>query len=103
MQSNRLMKMRHTVVSKIKIRGQGMTEYLVILGLIAIAAIAVFSFFGQTLRHQVAGMANEVSGNSGTSEVTAAGASAKKATSNATKNMNMKTYTDGGASGSGGQ
>ena len=42
--------------------GQGMTEYLIIVALIAITGIAVYSFFGQTLRHQMAGISQELSG-----------------------------------------
>ena len=36
--------------------GQGMTEYLIIVALIAITGISVYSFFGQTLRRQMAGI-----------------------------------------------
>ena len=89
---------RFTVLGKV--RGQGMTEYLVILGLIAIAAIAAFSFFGQTVRSQVAGMAKEVGGESGAAEVTAAQGAAGKASTNAAINMNMGTYSKGGNDGS---
>ena len=32
--------------------GQGMTEYLIVVALIAVAAIGVYGFFGQTLRSQ---------------------------------------------------
>ncbi|ADU34717.1 Flp pilus assembly pilin Flp [Variovorax boronicumulans] len=97
MQIHRLTQLSRQLASKIKIRGQGMTEYLVILGLIAIAAIAVFSFFGQTMRNQVAGMAKEVGGQSGATEVTNAQTAAGKASTNAQVNMNMSTYTKGGA------
>jgi len=72
MNTQRLSQVRRRIVSKIKVKGQGMTEYLVILGLIAISAIAVFSFFGQTLRNQVAGMSQEVGGKTGSAEVTKA-------------------------------
>lgn len=85
--------------SRLKSRGQGMTEYLVILGLIAIAAIAAFSFFGQTVRSQVAGMAKEVGGESGQEGVTAAQAASAKAMTNAQANYNMSTYTKGGNDG----
>ena len=44
-------------------RGQGMTEYIIIVALIAIAAIGVFSMFGKTVRNQAAGLAKELSGN----------------------------------------
>jgi len=75
--------------------GQGMTEYLIVVALIAISAIAVFSFFGQTMRHQVAGIANELAGEDSTSSVT----NAKTAASNAnnpqkgTKPVNMGDYS----------
>ena len=45
-------------------RGQGMTEYIIIVALIAVAAIAVYQFFGQTIRSQTACIALEVSGQS---------------------------------------
>jgi len=39
-----------------------MTEYIIIVALIAVAAIAVYQFFGQTIRSQTAGIAKEVAG-----------------------------------------
>jgi type IV pilus assembly protein PilA len=42
--------------------GQGMTEYIIIVALIAIAAIAVYTGFGDVVRGQVGGMAEELSG-----------------------------------------
>ena len=50
-------------------RGQGMTEYIIIVALIAIAAIGVFSMFGKTVRNQAAGLAKEVSGNSASTAI----------------------------------
>jgi Flp pilus assembly pilin Flp len=49
-------------ISKRKSRGQGMTEYIVIVALIAVAAIAIYQLFGATIRNQTAGMAMEVAG-----------------------------------------
>lgn len=46
--------------------GQGMTEYIIIVALIAITAIAAYGFFGDTLRSQLGGMAQELSGVDGT-------------------------------------
>ncbi|MDN2696700.1 pilus assembly protein [Janthinobacterium sp. SUN073] len=46
--------------------GQGMTEYIVIVALIAVAAIGVYQLFGATIRNQTAGIAMEVSGKNGT-------------------------------------
>ncbi|MEY2333595.1 Flp family type IVb pilin [Acidithiobacillus ferrianus] len=72
--------------------GQGMTEYLIIVALIAITGIAVFSFFGQTLRHQMAGISQELSGKKADSDITAAQGTAGEATTNAGKQKNMSDY-----------
>jgi Flp pilus assembly pilin Flp len=53
-------------------RGQGMTEYIIIVAMIAIAAIAVYQYFGQTVRNQTAAIAQELAGNDGTGAKTAA-------------------------------
>ncbi len=45
-----------------RVLGQGMTEYIIIVALIAIAAIGVFTAFGDVARQQVAGMATELAG-----------------------------------------
>jgi len=45
--------------------GQGMTEYIIIVALIAIAAIAVYTIFGDVVREQVGGMAAELAGGDG--------------------------------------
>lgn len=45
--------------------GQGMTEYIIIVALIAIAAIAVYSFFGDTIRGQMGAMTQELAGQQG--------------------------------------
>jgi Flp pilus assembly pilin Flp len=53
--------------------GQGMTEYIIIVALIAIAAIAAYGLFGDTIRGQVGGMAAELGGGDGTAAITKAG------------------------------
>lgn len=53
-------------------RGQGMTEYIIIVALIAVAAIAAFQFFGQAIRSQTSGIAHEVAGQSAQAAITAA-------------------------------
>lgn len=42
-----------------------MTEYIIIVALIAIAAIAVYTLFGDIVREQVGGMAAELAGGDG--------------------------------------
>lgn len=43
-------------------RGQGMTEYIIIVALIAIAAIGVYTAFGKTVRGQMAVTAQTLAG-----------------------------------------
>ncbi|MCW2858271.1 MAG: hypothetical protein JWR52_3886 [Marmoricola sp.] len=59
--------------------GQGMTEYIVIVALIAVAAIAIYQLFGATVRNQTAGIAMEVAGKNGSAAITQAGTAATKA------------------------
>jgi Flp pilus assembly pilin Flp len=72
--------------------GQGMTEYIIIVALIAVAAIGVYSFFGEAIRGQMAGMTNELSGKAGTAGVAAAKAGATNA-DGATGAKNLGNYT----------
>ena len=65
------MRILSTVARRGKPRGQGMTEYIIIVALIAIAAIGVYSFFGQTVRQPPATTAPEQSGKVVTKENTA--------------------------------
>ena len=68
-------------------RGQAMTEYLVIVALVAVAAIAVYGAFGQVIRAQVAGLARELSGESATQAVDAA----RSASNNALKQKRLNS------------
>ena len=45
--------------------GQGMTEYIIIVALIAIAAIGIYTLFGDTIRDQMGAMTDELAGGSG--------------------------------------
>ncbi len=73
-------------------RGQGMTEYLIIVALIAITGIAVFSFFGQTLRHQMAGISLELSGKKANTEIQGAQTTAGQGVTAAGKQKDMSDY-----------
>ncbi len=53
--------------------GQGMTEYIIIVALIAIAAIAVITIFGQNLRALFAASANALGGEEANANVSNAG------------------------------
>ena len=72
--------MRNLSMKK-RITGQGMVEYIIIVALIAIAAIAAFTMFGDVVRGQVGTMAAELGGQTSTKAkgaVTKAGQSADK-------------------------
>ena len=55
--------------TRLKQLGQGMTEYIIIVALIAIVAITVFNIFGDTVRGQVGNMAAELGGGDGQSDL----------------------------------
>lgn len=74
--------------------GQGMTEYIIVLALIAIAAIGVYSFLGKSVRNQVAGVAQEISGQSAADEVSAAQQAAQQASSNADQDYELGNYDE---------
>lgn len=45
--------------------GQGMTEYIIIVALIAIAAIGIYTLFGDVIRDQMGAMTQELAGGTG--------------------------------------
>ena len=45
------------------IRGQGMTEYIIVVALIALTAVVAVGYFGDTIQAQFAGMGHGLSGN----------------------------------------
>ncbi|CAN5351080.1 membrane protein [soil metagenome] len=69
-----------------------MTEYIIIVALIAIAAIAVYQLFGNTVRNQTAAMAQELAGKDGTTAITSAGAAADRAREQAVVERTLSTY-----------
>lgn len=71
-----------------------MTEYIIIVALIAVAAIAVFQFFGQTVRSQAAGIAQEVSGKSASGNISNAQSAAQSATGEGTAKKGLDKYTN---------
>jgi Flp pilus assembly pilin Flp len=72
--------------------GQGMTEYIIIVALVAVAAIAVYQYFGQVLRAQTAAIAKELAGEDGTQETRAARAAAQGAKEQA-KRKSLSDFT----------
>jgi type IV pilus assembly protein PilA len=82
--------------SRIRQRGQGMTEYIIIVALIAVAAIGVYSYFGQTVRNQTAAIATEVSGKDSGAQITAAQTAATSAQTQGTQNKNLSSFNNNG-------
>ena len=75
-----------------RLRGQGMTEYIIVVALIAVAAIGVYTLFGQTIRNQTAGLALEVSGQTASTAISAAQANADTASTNADVRKGLDNY-----------
>jgi type IV pilus assembly protein PilA len=67
------------------------------VALIAIAAIAVYQYFGNTVRNQTAAIAKELSGSDGTAAKTAAQTAAATAETEANTKRNLDTYTGNAA------
>ncbi len=72
------------------VRGQGMSEYLIIVALIAVAGIAVMGLFGGAARNQVAGLATQAT-------ITASQVSATAAGTDAGTNVHLGNYAGGSA------
>lgn len=80
-------------------RGQGMTEYIIIVGVIAVAAIGAFGFFGDTVENQIAGMAQELSGQDATAEIGAAQTAADASTAAASNHNDLSNYDQNSSGG----
>lgn len=76
--------------------GQGMTEYIVVVALVAIAAIAVYQSLGQVVRSQTAAMARELAGEDGSTQSNAARLAVQKAAGQ-TKARSLKSFTGNAA------
>ena len=74
--------------------GQGMTEYIIIVALIAIAAITVYGLFGDTMRSQVGGMAQELSGQSGQAAIQQSQGSAGNAVGEGANQKRLGSYNN---------
>lgn len=72
--------------------GQGMTEYIIIVALIAIAAIAIYGFFGDTIRGQMGIMTQELAGDEG--QRGAVDEASGQAATEGAKKKTLKTYQE---------
>ncbi len=93
------MKNRNLLAQRKKQLGQGMTEYIIIVALISVAAIGAYGWFGSAVKHQVAGLANEIAGTSASAEQALATTAAGKSTAAAGQEGNdMGTFHKGATS-----
>ena len=76
--------------NKKKQLGQGMTEYIIIVALIAVAAISVYNLFGQTVRTQVGDLAAELGGGTTSKKAVNLG---KAAQTKAAKSETLADFT----------
>jgi Tfp pilus assembly protein FimT len=75
-----------------RFRGQGMTEYIIVVALIAIAAIGVYTAFGKTLRGQMAVTAQSLAGKSASSARSDANDGGDAAETQASRDVKLDNY-----------
>jgi Tfp pilus assembly protein PilV len=78
--------------------GQAMVEYVIVVALVAVAAIAVYQLFGQVIRSQTAAMAREIAGEDGSEQSRAAQSAAESAAAQ-TAAKSLKSFTGNAAAG----
>jgi pilus assembly protein Flp/PilA len=66
--------MKKTTIRRNARRGQGMTEYIIIVALIAIAAIGIITLFGDNIRRLFAMSADSLAGNASVAQANTVGA-----------------------------
>lgn len=79
-------------------RGQAIVEYVIVVALVAVAAIAVYQLFGQVIRAQTAAMAREIAGEDG-SEQSRIAQTAAEAAAAQTAAKSLKSFTGNAAAG----
>ncbi len=88
-------KLSNRIAKSKKQLGQGMTEYIIIVALVAIGAIAVYSAFGHTVQDQMSAITNSLGGNNqaATTAVQDAAKEGQAATKDAANPLGMDSYT----------
>jgi Flp pilus assembly pilin Flp len=73
-------------------RGQGMTEYIIVVALVAIAAIGVYTAFGKTVRGQMAVTAQALAGKPTDQSRSESTAGADTATTQAGRTVQLDNF-----------
>lgn len=76
-------------------KGQSLSEYLLILGLIAVTSIAVVGTLGSTIRAQVAAMTQELAGQDSSAATALASGHAGQSLMDATANLGLEKLRAG--------
>ena len=82
----------HRVEAHHREKGQGMSEYIIITALIAVAGIGIFSAFGDTISSQAAAMAREMAGQDGSSQVDQADSDSQRAADRASQEDTLQNF-----------
>jgi len=77
-----------------RIRGQGMTEYVIIVALIAIASIVAVSFFGSSVKASFLALGSDLVGGAKVDKVATTEASFNKADAAAKELTTLTTYNN---------
>lgn len=84
----------HKPFRRLRQLGQGMTEYIIITALIAIAAIAAVTYFGGTARAQIGVMGKELAGQNSGEARNAVNNAGQSAGSEGARSKNLKDYSN---------
>ena len=87
-------KTRALAVSRRRIRGQGMTEYVIIVALIAIASIVAVSFFGSSVKASFLALGSDLIGGTPVDKVATTAASFTKAETAAKEVTTLQSYNN---------
>lgn len=77
-----------------KIKGQGMTEYVIIVALIAIASIVAVSFFGSSVKASFLALGSDLIGGARVDKVATTEASFTKAETAAQEVTTLQSYNN---------
>ena len=94
MKSKNKMNSRINAVSPRRIKGQGLTEYIIIVALIAIASIVAVSFFGSSVKASFLALGSDLIAGEKIDKVATTQASFSKAEAAATEVTTLKSYNN---------
>lgn len=82
------------VVCPKRLTGQGLTEYVIIIAIIAIAAIGATSFFGDSIKASFLALGSELTGNTKVDMVQETSTALSKAKNDTNTATTLRNYRD---------